>query len=697
MRDDSHASESMLIDHTTTQESVETEKPARSRRSTIGGHYFEITLAALALVIPMLVLTVVLLSLVYTHLMPDYHSTYMKEGRRGIPLGDAYYVNYSATRLVFISSVSSTLAPFLISAATILFSYPLAYSIARNSDKALTSRLPSPYQLELIIEAVDARLKSLWNMLLYICSSRNTRTVIIPDLWKSITMLFGLGILALLTSLADVWLHVATSTVQHEQTRPGIIVPEFAPGRGLSADCLNDSEGSPDNGSGWNAIGCVIQRQSESGGGGLKNQADFIRTAGNESSINRIYISDGQAVIGPAPNTMPPNVDFSASSFASHTQCRMSTSECGAQMVPHPPGSEIWSIDYDCNSTIAGFNAKGNFSKIEAYQVERSDPDTSIGGTGLSPYQIGFRFFVDATMTDTSNTDPWIPASVTTPRLYWAFIFSLDSGWSISNSIGISPGRYHPKNMIGMEKGMGGIGGIMSCATNLSAVDYSFKNDSLTIDSLSLANATATVPFISPLRESFGIAQMRSGLELAVAGTEDARDQPLRDPDFKDLDLKDIKPGAGDDIAARFATAFDRTLVALPAGVLVQRPALDVTRRISTLVTRIPKAPLFAVVITNLLYAVLGLGLTAMALVSLGLGDGVRDAQARLGSAAIVAHAFEDERLVDDAQSVDQLFEERRGMGTGRVAICKRKGGGRGFIVVDREEEVRDHASTLQL
>ena len=193
---DSDTSEALMEHSKMAHKHVDVEKTRSSKHGIMQGHYLEIFFASLVLIIPMTVLTIIFMSLVYTHLMPNYNSTYSKADQANIPLGSAYYVNYSATRLVFISSISSTLAPFLISAAMILFSYPLAHSFTKNSDKDAMSKLPSPYQLELIIEAVDARLKSLWSMLLYVFGSKQKRITVISDLWKSIAMLASLGVLA---------------------------------------------------------------------------------------------------------------------------------------------------------------------------------------------------------------------------------------------------------------------------------------------------------------------------------------------------------------------------------------------------------------------------------------------------------------------------------------------------------------------
>ena len=105
----------------------------------------------------------------------------------------------------------------------------------------------------------------------------------------------------------------------------------------------------------------------------------------------------------------------------------------------------------------------------------------------------------------------------------------------------------------------------------------------------------------------------------------------------------------------------------------------------------------------NLLYAVVGVVLTATALAAVGFTGsrmavrggtvtGIRDAQARLSVAAIVAESFEAPSLGDDARSVDDLFAERRGRVTRRVALGLGPGGGRRFrqvVVADRERGMR--------
>ena len=110
-----------------------------------------------------------------------------------------------------------------------------------------------------------------------------------------------------------------------------------------------------------------------------------------------------------------------------------------------------------------------------------------------------------------------------------------------------------------------------------------------------------------------------------------------------------------EDLVVGFASVYDQMTVALPAGIMTQRPLLNVTRRIETLVTRVPKAPFFALISLYCLYVVLGVCLTLIAVAAIAKGKGVRDAQARLSIDAIVAESFESPAWGDDATQIDEL------------------------------------------
>ena len=145
-----------------------------------------------------------------------------------------------------------------------------------------------------------------------------------------------------------------------------------------------------------------------------------------------------------------------------------------------------------------------------------------------------------------------------------------------------------------------------------------------------------------------------------------------------------------EDLATGFASVYDQTIVALPAGVMTHLPPLNVTRRIETLVTRVPKAPFFALISIYCLYIVLGVGLTIIAVTAVVKGKGVRDAQARLSIDAIVAESFESPAWGDDATQIDELYAERRGRATRRIALSRRDGGGRRYRQIALREVEKD-------
>ncbi len=203
------------------------------------------------------------------------------------------------------------------------------------------------------------------------------------------------------------------------------------------------------------------------------------------------------------------------------------------------------------------------------------------------------------------------------------------------------------------------------------------SQSALAIISTSPPRPNASYPFINGITGSWGDEQLYQGLQLSVVGAE-----------------------TSEDLASSFATVYDKTLVAIPAGVLNALPVVNARQRVQTQVARVQKAPLVCLLLLNLLYAGVGIVLTATALTAVGFGrprveeggigegGGVRDVQARLSVAAVVAESFEAPNLGEDARSVDDLFAERRGRVTRRVALWRGQGGGRRFrqVIVEGEK-----------
>lgn len=111
-----------------------------------------------------------------------------------------------------------------------------------------------------------------------------------------------------------------------------------------------------------------------------------------------------------------------------------------------------------------------------------------------------------------------------------------------------------------------------------------------------------------------------------------------------------------EEFAEKVALALSKATIALGADALGAQPALAAQDRETLLVARIPVAPLVAMVAVCLLYVVCGLVLTGIAAWSARYE--VRDVQARLSIAGLVADRFEEPGLRSDANCVEEMFAE---------------------------------------
>lgn len=137
-----------------------------------------------------------------------------------------------------------------------------------------------------------------------------------------------------------------------------------------------------------------------------------------------------------------------------------------------------------------------------------------------------------------------------------------------------------------------------------------------------------------------------------------------------------------DEIAASVATSYDRSILALMSTALIEDPPRDYRRRVETSVARVPKAPYFTLLSLTLIQALGSVALTLFALRIIHTKQGVRDTQVRLSSAAIIAESFENPALSDSAKDIDDLFAERRGLPTRKIALVKNVNGGRKFKLI---------------
>lgn len=181
------------IEMTEHAQSERSEVKSQSLDSKMGSQKLEIGFASALLIVPMLTLAALLIGLVYKYRMPDHFSSYFLDNQTA-PLGSAYYVNYSSTTFVYIASLSSTLSTLLIPAGMLLYSFVLANNLAKDSDQATVSNLPSPFQLDMLIKMVEGRLMALWSYIRYAFGSKRRRINIVPSLQHASIALLALAV-----------------------------------------------------------------------------------------------------------------------------------------------------------------------------------------------------------------------------------------------------------------------------------------------------------------------------------------------------------------------------------------------------------------------------------------------------------------------------------------------------------------------
>ncbi len=110
---------------------------------------------------------------------------------------------------------------------------------------------------------------------------------------------------------------------------------------------------------------CSVNPALGTNAGGLIHQTEFVRTVNNLSLLNQVYSIGGQAVIAnppmPSVSKLNLNIDFQATSFASHTSCQMVTGDCGLNAYSSNTTSGAQETPFVCNVTRAGLDVAGNF------------------------------------------------------------------------------------------------------------------------------------------------------------------------------------------------------------------------------------------------------------------------------------------------------------------------------------------------
>lgn len=215
--------------------------------------------------------------------------------------------------------------------------------------------------------------------------------------------------------------------------------------------------------------------------------------------------------------------------------------------------------------------------------------------------------------------------------------------------------------------GSGALAAILLCSVGFYDTTYDVVEGNVTHMSSILSNVSVANVFIPALSESgFGYPNMANAFNMAASVAATAQD-----------------------LSDQFALAYSKIALCIGAGSVVRTPALAAQTRATILVARVPKAPLFLLMVINLIFVVLGIALAVDAARS---SPEAHEVQSRFSIAGLVAGMFEKETMKTGPSDrlvlgkVERLFREYyEGGATKRVGIARGQDGELEFKALEKE------------
>jgi hypothetical protein len=128
------------------------------------------------LVLPMVIFSAILLGLVFQYQWHRHHAPLSGLNLSPEFSNSIFYVDYSATRLLLVASLSSSTVFAFTGSFMTLLSLLLAADMIRNSREPFIDLLPSPYQLALVIDLLDGKKGALWSWAMGLWGKKENRT-----------------------------------------------------------------------------------------------------------------------------------------------------------------------------------------------------------------------------------------------------------------------------------------------------------------------------------------------------------------------------------------------------------------------------------------------------------------------------------------------------------------------------------------
>ena len=406
-----------------------------------------------------------------------------------------------------------------------------------------------------------------------------------------------LTVYRVLIFLADIWLHLATTTVSFVQLLP--VSPTISSfGRGLSPNCSSIYANAVPGGA-FGILPCTLDRGASNTF--LIGATEGYKTVNNISTLNQLITvnQSNQIYVLLGDVNAPNNLDFSASTFGISTQCTPISTACNLESTSGA------TTPYNCT---AAFNGDLTLATLNGAEV------------CLPLNNWNMTFFNDSRLTEPANY-------ANAPNPVYIGITAIVNVNGDDGQLYNDPEIVHPEH--------GGDAFVLSCTSTVYDITYNWVNGSAkSISILNPANTTlAGIMFAGLERTSNGQAQLTNGATLAGFSN------------------------TSEELAIKIALVYSQTALGFAAGVLSPRGNLEEQSREEFLVARVPFAPFYTLVILNLVYVVVGVFLACLALCA-NAKRGVRATQVRLSIWGIVAYGFEKQSVKRSFNGQKDLFEE---------------------------------------
>jgi hypothetical protein len=347
----------------------------------------------------------------------------------------------------------------------------------------------------------------------------------------------------------------------------------------------------------------------------LVNASIAYATVNNLSSTNFAeLVFDGPSTYAILVDpSAPPEIDYQAQTFGISTQCISMGQACGLYL---PMGDRA---EFNCSRGGLNFSGKSLTETSRVYILPQFSEDSA----------------AHVIASETSAVNPF----------YLALAANIDS-------VPLLPDETLPPivNDPNVQPTDQGITVVLNCRATVYNVTYTRVNGTFTLIDVAQSNSMMGGMALQPLLWRYEIDKWSESLRMAVFSQ------------------------TSQDLADQFAITVSQTGISLISGQLSPRLNSEEQIRQNILVSRVPKAPLFTQIVFCFLYLLFGILLAVIALL-LSRKPEVVNVQKRLSTMAIVAEAFEKERVENCTGDVEEMFEEWSGIDGKRIGVGQSRGG----------------------